>query len=616
MRRAHARLFIFLCALALVTSCDRKSPVEPDEDLSFASLNGTTLRLTATAASADRIDLAWQDGAPNETGYELHRSSTGPTGAFTLLTSTPTNITSYSEVSLAAATQYCYRVRAYRTTGRKTTYSGFSNTACATTQNAPPPPPGPTAPSNLNARPAGEQLNTAFLTWQDNSADEEGFRIERASSDQGPWEQVIVRAGNSMSHYDFNRPLEQQSCYRVIAIRGQTTSASNADCTSFPASPSALVVTAVSAQAVDLAWTDNSAHEDGFAIERSEENEWGPFTSVGTTGVNVTTFHDGSVSANKTYWYRVGTTREGARTGVTAAVRVIIAADAPAAPSSVNAIPSGSVGIAVYWPDASGNEAGFRVERSDNGGATWVAAGSTPPNTSGFFDGGRTSDQQMCYRVFAFNAVGDSPSSPVDCTAPPAGPTNLVATTASDLAIDLTWTDNSSVEDGYEVKRFVRECSGYYYYYCNEYYATIATLEPNARSYRDRGLARAVEHTYIVVAVKDGGVSDESNVASAWSNQPPPAATNLTAAAISGTQIDLAWSDNSTDEENFVVSRCTGTDAACGDGGFSVAFWVGANVTTYSDMSAQPNTTYTYRVYTYNGHFSPPSSRASATTLP
>ena len=618
MRRTRAPLVVSLCALAVVSSCDKKSPFEPDDELALGALNGGTLQLNAAAVSHERINLSWQDASTNESGYELQRSTTGPAG-FAFLTTTPPGITTYSEVSLTPATEYCYRVRAYRITGKKTTYSAFSNTACAKTQDAPappPPPPGPAAPSGTNARPAGSLVHSAQITWTDNSADENGFRVERAPTVDGPWALVTTTYRDNSSHIDYGQPMEQQLCYRVVAFyTAGGESPSNVDCTYLPATPSGLTVVAHSGAAVDLAWTDNSAHEDGYDIERSETGGW-PFTTVGSVGTNVATFRDGTVVPNRTYTYRVWVTGEGARAGASNEVSAITATDVPQAPSRLDAMPFSSTGMSVGWEDASANETGFRVERSENGGATWVVAGSVPANTPGFSEGGRTPDQPVCYRAFAFNAVGDSPPSPVDCSAPPTAPTNLVATTAPGLAIDLTWRDNSDVEDGYEVRRYLEECGGYYYYYCTRDYVPIATLGPNATSYRDEGLGGGVEHSYIVVALKDGGYSSFSGVANAWSNALPAAPSSLTASVASRVQIDLSWSDNSGDETGFLVLRCTGSASACGDAGFTASFWVGANILTFSDTSVQPNTTYTYAVRSYNGRYSELSPKASATTLP
>ena len=607
MHRVCTRVFALLCATALLISCD-KEPSSPDGDPALSAAPGNPSNLTATAVSPTQVDLSWQDTSPREDGFELHRAL-GSAGTFSPWFTSGPNATAFSDGGLTAATQYCYKVRSFRITGRKATYSGFSNTACATTQPLPPPPPGPTAPSELNARPA-EGQTAVYMTWKDNSSDEEGFRVERSTSEQGPWERAAQFGANNTAYFDYNRPLEQRLCYRVIAFRGQAESASNVDCTYLPAAPTDLTVTAVSGQGVDLAWTDNSAVEEGFDVERSDF-EWGPFASLGITAADIKTFHDATVGVDKTYWYRVRVMREGAHAGSSNIVKVVTATAAPLPPSALFAVPSGSTGVSIYWTDNSGNETGFRVERSENGGATWVAAGTTV--YAGHFDGGRASDQQVCYRAIAFNAVGDSPPSNVDCTAPPAAPTNLVATTAPGLAIDLTWSDNSIVEDGYVVQRLFNDCQ--YQYYCYPYYATIATLGPNATSFRDTGLNPAQVYTYIVYAIKDDGLSDASNEYSEWSDLPPAAPSNLTATAIARTQINLAWSDNS-DEDNFVVIRCPGSATACGPDNYTNSFWLEANVTTFSDTSVQPNTTYTYQVMAYRSRFSELSNKASATTPP
>ena len=90
---------------------------------------------------------------------------------------------------------------------------------------------------------------------------------------------------------------------------------------------------------------------------------------------------------------------------------------------------------------------------------------------------------------------------------------------------------------------------------------------------------------------------------------PPAAPSGLTATAVSSSQIDLAWTDNADDEDGFHVERSLdGTS-------FTEIASVGANVTSYSDGSLSPSTTYTYRVRAYNSAGnSDYSNTASATT--
>jgi subtilisin family serine protease len=93
---------------------------------------------------------------------------------------------------------------------------------------------------------------------------------------------------------------------------------------------------------------------------------------------------------------------------------------------------------------------------------------------------------------------------------------------------------------------------------------------------------------------------------------PPAAPTNLIASAVSASQINLTWSDQSSNETGFRVERCTG--ATCTT--FTQVASLSANTTSYQNMSLAANTTYRYRVVAFNDGGSSPSGIAAATTMP
>lgn len=91
----------------------------------------------------------------------------------------------------------------------------------------------------------------------------------------------------------------------------------------------------------------------------------------------------------------------------------------------------------------------------------------------------------------------------------------------------------------------------------------------------------------------------------------PNAPSNLSAMTNSQSEIDLSWTDNSMNEDGFVVERQTGSS------GFVQVATVPANVTIYYDSSLVPDTVYNYRVAAYDSDgFSAFSNTASATTIP
>ncbi|MEK6277143.1 MAG: LamG-like jellyroll fold domain-containing protein [Actinomycetota bacterium] len=101
----------------------------------------------------------------------------------------------------------------------------------------------------------------------------------------------------------------------------------------------------------------------------------------------------------------------------------------------------------------------------------------------------------------------------------------------------------------------------------------------------------------------------------AGSGGPPPDPTvadpsNLTATAVSDIRIDLQWTDNSSNETEFLIERDTSSSFAS-----PVVKTAWANSTSLSDTGLSPSTTYHYRVKARNSTDSSGySNTASATT--
>ena len=95
--------------------------------------------------------------------------------------------------------------------------------------------------------------------------------------------------------------------------------------------------------------------------------------------------------------------------------------------------------------------------------------------------------------------------------------------------------------------------------------------------------------------------------------QPPTMPTNLTATAVSGSQINLSWtaSTDNVGVTGYLIERCAGVGCS------SFARVLTVPGTTYSDTGLVSNTSYTYQVKATDaaGNFSPYSNTATATTL-
>jgi chitodextrinase len=194
---------------------------------------------------------------------------------------------------------------------------------------------------------------------------------------------------------------------------------------------------------------------------------------------------------------------------------------------------------------------------------------------------------------------------------PPSAPGNLPATAASSSQVNLSWTastDNVGVT-GYRVER----CQGTF---CTNF---VQVAAPSGTSYGDTGRAPNTAYRYRVRAADAAGnLSAYSNIAGVTTlrtgdTQAPSAPRNLTAAAISFSQVNLSWtaSTDNVGVAGYRVERCQGT--------FCTNFVQVAapSGTSYSDTGRAANTRYRYRVRAADaaGNLSAYSNIAAATTL-
>lgn len=82
----------------------------------------------------------------------------------------------------------------------------------------------------------------------------------------------------------------------------------------------------------------------------------------------------------------------------------------PSAPSGLAAAPAPPTSISLSWQDNSGNEDGFRIERSTNG-VSFTPVSDTLANVTAYTNSDLSCGVAYYYRVLAFNAAGTSSAS-------------------------------------------------------------------------------------------------------------------------------------------------------------------------------------------------------------
>src|SRR5690606_7099325 len=242
-------------------------------------------------------------------------------------------------------------------------------------------------------------------------------------------------------------------------------------------------------------------------------------------------------------------------------------------------------------------------------GTTWTLRDSVPlPLPDAVYIGlAVTSHNNSTLATAVFDNVSVTLPSPD--TVAPSVPQNLSATASGSTQVNLGWSASTDTGGsglaGYRIYR-------------NGGSTPIATVGPGTTAYNDSGLAAGTTYTYRVAAYDNAGnASDQSAPASVTTPAAPPPDTTppsvpagLTATAVSGSRIDLAWSASTdTGGSGLAGSRIYRNAAAT-----PVATATG---TSHADTGLSPSTAYSYEVAAIDtaGNESARSAAANATTL-
>ncbi|MFC1878921.1 PA14 domain-containing protein [Chloroflexota bacterium] len=337
---------------------------------------------------------------------------------------------------------------------------------------------------------------------------------------------------------------------------------------------------------------------------------------------------------------------------------------APIAPSDLEAVVTNQTQIDLFWVDNASNESGYEIERSADE-MTWNLLDTLAPDAASFSDGNLEPEINYCYRVRAFNGSGYSKYSNVDCAstlAPPIEQTafseSLMVGSVTGNYLDTQQNDGTpeliteietggkpsnrysyldhrwifSVQPGQSVVFYVQAWAPvsvdgdqfrFAYSTNDQEYIDMFTVSATTDNdqYQMFALPSSLSGT-VYIRVFDtnrlpGGRSLDSIYVDHMYIQtnpapgnPPEAPSYLVALPVTANQIDLAWVDNSTDENGFRLER------SVDEINWDLITETGMDLTDYSDTGLSPSTVYYYRVIAYNSSGSSEYSNiADARTL-
>lgn len=337
-----------------------------------------------------------------------------------------------------------------------------------------------------------------------------------------------------------------------------------------PLAPSNLSATSLSDVRIDLAWSDNSDNEDGFAIERSTEGiSW---AEIGRVERDITSYSDALLNAETTYSYRV---RAFNSAGYSAYSNSTSATTDPA-PTSREINAGGEI-------QGAGSVTGTYQD-------TWYDDGTDQSITEQSSGGRKFLRYSYLEHTWTFSVP---PGSVIFNLNAWSSPSNDGDTFVFSYSKDgVTFTDMVTVNGGstadWHSYSLPPGTTGTVY---------VRVIDTDQTPGSQEFDTVYVDRMYILVEQQAG--------------DPPVAPTNLTAEASAYGEIDLAWNDQSADEDGFEIERSEDSGAT-----WNPLSTVAADSQEYVDTSVAPETTYLYRVRAYNGAgYSAYSNEAAATTM-
>ena len=483
------------------------------------------------------VRITWTDNSTHEAGFSVERD-------LVAIGTTAANATQFDDSTTVAGIPYSYRIVALNSCGAappSNTDAGVSDSLSV-------------AASNCSATDA--QCASVGVTWTDNSTDETGFIVRR---DAAPIDTV---AANTISYADVGAVPGTTYLYSIVALNacGQATpSNSDPGVIPVPNAASSCAATDDVCGSLTVTWTDNSTDELGFIILRDA-------VPIDTTLADVTLYDDMAAIPGTSYSYSIvarGLCVNAAGSNSDQGRNLTV----PAAATDCDASDSMCNYVQITWTDSDGLESGFIILR---GGAP---IDTTAADVTAFDDSTAVPFTDYDYSIVATNACGDATESNSEggrSRAVPEAASNCLATDAGCDTVHVSWTDNSVGETAFLVKR-----DG----------DTIATLGADTTDYADISATPGIVYAYAIVASNSCGDADPSNGDTGWMNSTPEAPTACVATDDLCDLISITWSDNSTIETGFAVHR-DGTPIDT----------TAADITSYDDTGAVPNTSYDYSI--------------------
>lgn len=481
-----------------------------------------------------------------------------------------------------------------------------------------------TAPSGLSA--TIENVTSVKLTWNDLSALEDGYIIERAKATTATWTVIDTVKSNVTQLIKTGFETGQKYYFRIRAYNANVKSrySALAEITMpGPLAPTALLLKSFTPQDVTIGWNENATNETGYIIQRSA-NDNSHFLDYDTVASNTSMYTDTKMSPQNKYFYRVLAYNSDGRSNYTNEISAYSSVElissttltdcnyvlmddggygnhgnsltqtmilAPVDPNKKVSIKFKEFltytedKLYIYDPVAKGKDS-LVVTMTGNRQDSIVARNSEGKLILKFVSDGS-------YATKGFVAY-------VNCLDIPTAPVLTSLDSTARRKITLQWEDNSQNEKNFIV--YVSEGD-------NKNYLPADTLDPNTTSFVYNTTKTGTTFYFKILATGVDGNAPFSNAMRGTIMGPRNLSNFKLKINPLSTNGTITWKDNSNDEIGFIIEYSIGNNL-----NYVLLAQTEANITSWNLSYLTKNQKYYYRIRVFNEQDSSAYSEGSGWT--
>ena len=334
-------------------------------EITVSTLPSVVAGFKTKSKSYNSITLQWNKNT-SATGYELQKWNGKKWVALTKITKNST--TTYTVKNLKASATYKYRIRAYKTIGKATQYSGYKELSVNTN------------PSNMSGFKAkSKSYNSITLQWNKNTS-ATGYELQKWNGKK--WVALTKITKNSTTTYTVKSLKASATykyrirAYKTIGKATQYSGYKELSVNTNPSNMSGFKAKSKSYNSITLQWNKNTS-ATGYELQKWNGKKWVALTKI--TKNSTTTYTIKSLKASATYKYRIRAYKTIGKATQYSSYKELSVNTNPSNMSGFKAKSTARTSVTLQWKKNT-SATGYEIQKWN--GKKWVSAAKVTKNST------------------------------------------------------------------------------------------------------------------------------------------------------------------------------------------------------------------------------------------